>query len=189
LILLLLAFRLSPLLNSDFGVPRFLAAGILQDQGLWRVVNLLIFVAFVVYLLARKLKIGKALDDRAAGIVKELELARAEKEAAEKELEQVRARLAGLDAEIASMKEQAKVEGEREVARINQMAASEAEKIGQLGQREVEGIARATRSELRQFMVDRSVVLAEASIRETIKPEDNRRIWSEFVEGLGEVKN
>lgn len=163
------------------------ATGLLSNKPLWRVINLLIFVIFLVYIFRNKLQIGKVFDDRAASIVKELEQAKQEKQEAHDRLQEVEARLAGLDQEVAAIRAEAERESAREAERIKQAAAADAEKIRVTTQREIEGAMKAARTELRAFVADQSVALAEGIIRREMRPEDNSRMVNKFIDDLSGV--
>jgi F-type H+-transporting ATPase subunit b len=153
----------------------------------WRIINLLVFAIVLIYIFQSKLKIGQIFDRRASSIAKELEESRREKLEAEERLGRIDARLAGLDKEIAGLKAQAELEAKREAERIRQAAAADAEKIQQLARREIDGALKAARSELRAFVADHSVTMAEGIIRKGIRPDDNNRLLSRYVDDLGEV--
>ncbi|MCI0490140.1 MAG: ATP synthase F0 subunit B [Blastocatellia bacterium] len=162
--------------------------GFLKNQGLWRVINLLVFVIILIYILRNRIGIGHLFDKRAASIVKELERARVEKQEAERKLAEVDARLGRLDQEVAEMRAEAEREALRERERIGQVAAADAEKIRQAAEREIEGAMKAARTELRAFVAEHSVDMAEAIIRREIRPEDNSRLLSKYIDELREVK-
>ena len=161
------------------------ATGLLSNKPLWRVINLSIFVIVLVYFLRNKLR--KFFDDRAASIVKELEQAKREKQEAQERLQELEARLAGLDQEVAAIRAEAEREGVREAERIKQAAAADAEKIRLTAQREIEGAMKAARTELRAFVADQSVALAEGIIRREIRPDDNTRMVNKFIDDLSGV--
>ncbi|HWN99687.1 MAG TPA: ATP synthase F0 subunit B [Blastocatellia bacterium] len=163
------------------------AGGFFKNADLWRVINLLIFVVILVYLLRNKIRIGQVFDNRAASIVKELEQAREEKQAAERKLAELEARLGRLDQEVEEIRAQFERESRAEAERISQSAQADAEKFRQTAQREIEGAMRAARSELRQFVAEHSVKVAEEIIRREIRPEDNSRMFTKFVDELQEV--
>ena len=156
----------------------------LKNQGLWQVINFIVFVAIMIYILRNKIGIGKVFDDRAAAIRKELDKAKIEKEEAERKLAEVEARMSKLDEEVAQMRAEADLEAEREATRIREAAALEAEKIKLMTAREVEGAMKEARAELRAFVADNSVAMAEAIIRRELKPEDNSKILNKYVEEL-----
>lgn len=154
----------------------------------WRIVNFLIFVAFIVYLLIKKIKIGEVFDRRASDIRQQLEQARQGKEEAERRLAEVEARLKNLDQEIARIKADSERESEREKERILKEAEADADKISHTAQREIEGAMKAVKSDLRAFVAEQSVQLAESIIRKEMKPEDSSRLLNRYIDELGEVK-
>lgn len=158
-----------------------------HNATLWRVINLLIFVIILVYIFQKKLRIGQVFDNRAASIAKELEQAKRDKQEAQERLQELEARLGRLDQEVAEIRAEAERESAREAERIRQAAAADAEKIRQTAQREIEGAMKNARSELRAFVAERSVVLAEGIIRREIRPEDNTRLVNKFIEDLSEA--
>ena len=160
------------------------AGGFFNNASLWRVINLLVFVVILVYLLRNKIHIGQVFDNRAASIIKELEDARRDKQEALQKLAEVEARLGRLDQEVAEIRAQAERECQAEAERISQAAQADAEKIRQTATREIEGAMRAARSELRDFVAEHAVKLAEDVIRREIRPEDNSRMFTRFVDDL-----
>jgi len=154
----------------------------------WRIVNLLIFIVLLVYILVKKVRVGKVFDDRAATILKELEQARRDKEEAQRRLAEVEARFGRLDQEIAEIRAESERESQREAERISQAAAADAEKIRLTAQREIEGAMKAARTELRAFVAEQSVERAETLIRRDIRPEDNQRMLNKYMDELSEVK-
>ena len=156
-------------------------------QPWWRPINLLIFLIFLVYLLVKKLRVGQVFDNRAATIVKELEQARRDKEEAQRRLAEVEARFARLDEEVAGIRAEAEREAAREAERLRQSAAADAEKIRLTAQREIDGAMKAARTELRAFVAEQSVALAETMIRRDIRPEDNQRLLNRYMDELSEV--
>jgi F-type H+-transporting ATPase subunit b len=163
------------------------ATGLWANKPLWRVINLLIFVIFLVYVFRNKLQIGKVFDDRAASIVKELENAKKEKQEAQERLHEIEARFARLDEEVSTIRAEAERDSAREAERIKQAAADDAEKLRQTAQREIEGAMKAARTELRAFVADQSVALAEGIIQREIRPDDNTRMVNKFIEDLSGV--
>jgi F-type H+-transporting ATPase subunit b len=154
---------------------------------LWKVLNFAIFAIIMIYLLRNKIGIGKIFDDRAASIRKELDKARQEKAEAERKLGEVEARLSRLDEEVAQMREEAAREAEREATRIREAAALDAEKVKQTAAREIEGAMNDARAELKAFVAENSVALAEAIIKKEFNATDNTRMLNQYVAKLGEV--
>jgi F-type H+-transporting ATPase subunit b len=159
----------------------------LLNKPLWKIINFVIFVALMIYLLRNKIGIGKVFDDRAVTIRKELDKAKHEKAEAERKLAEVEARLGRLDEEVAQMREEAAREAEREAARIREAAAVDAEKIKLTAAREIEGAMKDARAELKAFVAENSVGMAEAIIKRELNAADSSRMLNQYVEKLGEV--
>jgi ATP synthase F0 subunit b len=154
----------------------------------WRLFNLLLFVVFLIYILAKKVRIGQVFDNRAAKIVQELEQARRDKEEAQARLAELEERFARLDQEMARIREETERESERELERIRQTAEADAEKIRLAARRETEGAMKAARTELRTFVAEHAVQLSETIVKREIRPDDNARMFHRYVDELGEVK-
>ncbi|HEX8423819.1 MAG TPA: ATP synthase F0 subunit B [Pyrinomonadaceae bacterium] len=153
----------------------------------WKFVNLAIFVFALVYVLRRPL--GEAFRARREGIRRDLMRAQEERNAALAKLEEVEARLARLDAEIASVREQADREAAEEQERIKRATEEDARKLREQAQREIESAGKAARQELRRYAAEQSVRLAEEMIRRDMRPEDDARLVNLQVEELGGVKH
>ena len=156
-------------------------------QPWWRPINLLIFVIFLIYILVKKVRVGEVFDTRAATILKELEQARRDKEEAQRRLAEVEARFERLDQEVAAIRAESEREAVREAERIRQAAEADAEKIRQTARREIDGAMKAARTELRAFVAEQSVGLAETIIRRDIRPDDNKRMLNRYIDELSEV--
>jgi F0F1-type ATP synthase membrane subunit b/b' len=115
--------------------------------------------------------------------------AQEERNAAIAKLEEVEARLVRLDAEVASVREDAEREAAEERERIRLSTEEDARKLREQAQREIESAGKAARQELREFAAEQSVRLAEEMIRRDIKPEDDARLVSLRVEELGGVRH
>jgi F-type H+-transporting ATPase subunit b len=161
------------------------ASGLLNPS-LWKVINLLVFVIILIYILRNKIGIGKIFDNRADSIVKKLEQAARDKQEAQDRLQELEARLGRLDQEVAQIRADAERESAREAERIRQTAEADAEKIRQTAQREIEGAMKAARGELRAFVAEQSVALAEGIITREIRPDDNSRMLNRFIDELNE---
>lgn len=154
---------------------------------LWRWVNLLIFV-YLFYRILRR-PVSESMRARREGIRRDLMRAQEERNAALAKLEEVDARLAKLDAEVASVREQSEREAAEERERIRKSTEDETRKLREQAQREIESAGKAARQELREFAAGQSVRLAEEMLRRDIKPEDDARLVSLRVEELGGVRH
>lgn len=160
----------------------------LPEISTWaKIFNLLLFVGVMVYILRRPL--GEALRTRRENIRRDLMRAQEERNAALAKLEEVETRLARLDAEVAAVRAQAEREAEDERVRIERATEEEMRKLREQSQREIEGASKAARQDLRRYAAEQSVRLAEEIIRRNMRPEDDARLVSGYVEELGGIKN
>jgi F-type H+-transporting ATPase subunit b len=150
---------------------------------LWKFINLILFVGVLVYILRRPL--GDALRTRRETIRRELVRAQEERNAALAKLEEVEARLARLNAEVASVREHAEKEAVEERERVLRSTEDDARKLREQAQREIESAGKAARQELRKYAAEQSVRLAEGMIRRDIRPDDDARLVNLNVEELG----
>jgi F0F1-type ATP synthase membrane subunit b/b' len=153
----------------------------------WRFVNLFIFIGLFIYILRRP--VSEAMRARREGIRRDLMRAQEERNAALAKLAEVEARLARLDAEVASVREQTKKEAAEEGERIRISTEEETRKLRIQAQREIESAGKVARQELREFAAEQSVRLAEEMIRLDIKPEDDARLVGLRIEELGGVRH
>ena len=152
----------------------------------WKFLNLFIFVGALIYILKRPL--SEAMRARREGIRRDLMRAQEERNAALAKLEEVEARLARLDAEVASVREQSQREAVEERERIKRATEEESQKLRDQARREIESAGKAARQELRQYTAEQSVRLAEEVIRREMRPEDDARLVDLQVEELGGVR-
>jgi len=152
---------------------------------LWKFVNLAIFVLALVYILTRKANLGEAFRSRRESIKRELARAQQERDAALAKLKEVEERLARLDTEVATIKEQSKREAAEERERISRSTETEIAKLSEQAQREIENAGKTARHELRRYTAEQSVRLAEEMIRREMKPEDDARLISRNIEEIG----
>ena len=155
---------------------------------LWKFLNLLIFLVCALYLHRRFGRpVREALRARGERIKHDLAKAQQERDQALAKLAEVEARFADLDAEIATIKERAKVEGEAERQRIKQATEEEVSRIRGQAKREIESAGKAARHELRKFAAAESVRLAEEILRVEIGSDDDARLTSKSVQELGRI--
>lgn len=153
---------------------------------LWKFVNLLVFVAGVIYLHQRFGKpMSQALRLRQQSIKRELLEAQQERDGALAKLAEVEARLERLEGEISTIRDQSLAEAGAERERIERATNVEMAKLRQQAQREIELAAKIATQELRRFAAYQSLSLAEEAIRRDIRPEDDKRLISLNLEELG----
>ena len=145
----------------------------------------LLFVGLLVYLLRRPL--AESLRARRENIRAQLMRAQEERNAALAKLEDVNARLARLDAEVEAVRTQTQREAAEERERIERATEEEMSRLRGQAQREIESAAKTARADLRAYTAEQSVRLAEELIRRDLRPEDDARLMSEYVEDLGGI--
>ena len=175
-----------------FGLMTFL---LFAAEGAWgeylpavaKVFNLLLFAGVMIYILRGP--VGQAFRDRRESIRRELMRAQEERNSALAKLAEVEGRLAQLDTEVEAIRAQARRDAEEERARVERQTEDEIRKIREQSQREIESAAKAARAGLRAYAAEQSVRLAEEMIRRDIRPEDDARLVSEYVEELGGIRH
>ena len=152
----------------------------------WKFVNLLLFIGVLVFLLRRP--IGASMVARRDAIRQELMRAQEERRAALAKLEEVEARLARLDAEVETVRAQAKREAEAERESITRSTAEETRRLREQARREIESAGKIARQDLRRYAAEQSVRLAEDLIRRDIGAEDDTRLMNDYIGDLGGIK-
>lgn len=151
----------------------------------WKFFNLLVFVGALAYFLRRPL--SESLVARREAIRRELMRAQEESRAARAKLDEVEARLARLDSEVETVREQARREAAEERERIARATEEEMRRLREQARREIEGAGKSARQELRRYAAEQSVQLAEELIRRDMRGEDDTRLMGEYVEELGGI--
>ena len=152
---------------------------------LWKFVNLALFAGGLIYVLTRKVKLGEAFKTRRETIKQELAKAQQERDAALTKLKEVEDRLARLDSEVSTIREQSKQEAAEERERIAKSTEVEVARLSEQAKREIERAGKAAKHELRLYAAQTSVRMAEEIIRREIKPEDDARLLQRNVQELG----
>ena len=152
----------------------------------WRFFNLLLFVGALIFLLRRP--ISASLMARRDAIRQELMRAQEERRAALAKLEEVEARLARLDAEIETVRAQARREADAERENITRATAEETRRLRDQARREIESAGKVARQDLRRYAAEQSVRMAEELIRRDIRAEDDTRLMKDYIGELGGIK-
>lgn len=152
----------------------------------WKFINLFLFVGALIYILRRPL--SEAMRARRESIRRELLRAQEERDAANAKLKEIEGRLARLDAEVASVREQSSREAAEERERIRQSTETEMQKLREQARREIESAGKVARHELRRDAAEQSVRLAEEMIRRDMHTEDDARLVRDQIEELGGIK-
>lgn len=148
---------------------------------IFRWINFVVLVAILAYGFS---KAAPKFRKSSAEIKRKIAEGTRAREAAEQQRREVRTKMAGIDAEVATMREEAKRGAEAEAERIRALARSEAETIERAAQAEIAAAERASRLELRATAARLAVERAEAMLRERISASDESALLRTFVADL-----
>ncbi len=148
----------------------------------WKWGNFLLLFGGLAYYLRRPLR--EFLQTRARGIEEGLANGKRAQEEAGAKMSAIEARLARLDEEIDGLRQQAARESDDDRRRIVDNSNAEAEKVVAVARREIEGLQRSARMELKAHVARLAVDLAEERLRKDLEPNQNQRIISRFVRSL-----
>jgi F-type H+-transporting ATPase subunit b len=146
---------------------------------LWILLNFAVLMWLLEKLLFSKLRAKTAA--KSDGIKSELDRASAARKAAEGVMTDVRARLAKLDGEVASILDDAKARAEADRARIVAAAEAEAERIKATARASAEREAELRRRQLETEIVESAIARAEVILRGRINAADQSRMVDDFV--------
>jgi F-type H+-transporting ATPase subunit b len=127
--------------------------------------------------------------NRAAGISEKIAEGAGAREAAERQRQEIRAKVANLENEIEQLRVQGKRDAEEEARRLRDTVRSESEKIEQAARAEIDAAARAGRLELKVLGARLSVQLAEAMLRQELTADAEAKLFRSFVGELGRNVN
>ena len=106
------------------------------------------------------------------------------REAAERQRQEVQAKLANIQSEIATMRAESKRDAEAEAQRLRSLAREEDQKIERAAQAEIAAAERASRLELKVLAARLAVERAEALLRSELTPESEATLFQTFVQEL-----
>lgn len=154
---------------------------------LWKFFNLFLFIAVLIFILRKP--ISESMRERRDGIRRDLMRAQEERNAALTKLQEVEARLGRLDAEVLTVREQARKDAAQEKERIALATLDDSQKLRDQAVREIENAGKAARQELRRYTAEQSVRLAEEMVRRDISPEDDAQLVKMSIDELGGVRS
>ncbi len=151
-----------------------------------RVINFAILAGALVYLLKKPL--GNYLEAKTDQIRQDLAEAAGKRERAETERKEAKARLEGLDQEIAEARKKGLSEAEAERLRILEAAKADAMRLAEHAKTELADELELARRKLTARAAELSVEVARKKIGEQIGDDDRRRLFEKGLEKLGEVR-
>jgi F-type H+-transporting ATPase subunit b len=111
------------------------------------------------------------------------------REAAERQRQEIQAKVANLQNEIEQLRLQGRRDAENEAQRLRDTVRSESEKIELAARAEIDASARAGRLELKALGARLSVQLAEAMLRQELTSQAEAKLFRSFVAELGRNVN
>lgn len=127
--------------------------------------------------------------NRAAVISEKIAEGARAREAAERQRQEIRAKVANLQNEIEQLRLQGRRDAENEAQRLRDTVRSESEKIEVAARAEIDAAARAGRMELKALGARLSVQLAEAMLRQELTSQAEAKLFRSFVAELGRNVN
>ncbi|MGH9748143.1 MAG: hypothetical protein ACRD59_18760 [Candidatus Acidiferrales bacterium] len=127
---------------------------------------------------------GPAFRANAEDISKKIEEGARAREVAEKQKQEMEAKLANLPNEIVQMRAEAKRDSEAEAQRLRALAREEAQKIEKAALAEIAAAERAARMELKAVAARMAVERAEALLRKELTPNAEQKLFQAFVAEL-----
>jgi len=155
-------------------------------QWVWQLANLILFIGVLVYFVARPL--ATAFRNRQLAVEARLKEARERRAEAARFETQMHERMQALEREVADIRKQGQADGESARAALEGRAKEEAERIRVNAEEEIERRVAAAKAELREEAAKLMASAACEIVAREITPEDQRRLLTESVARLKEVR-
>lgn len=144
--------------------------------------NLVLYIALIATFVRRPA--SDAIRDRALGIRKAITDSARERDEARDHHDEVNARLARLEDEIAGMRAEAEADAKLESERMIERARTEAGRIAALAERNIRDEVARARLELQRDAADLAIQLAENTLKGAVGADDQERLAREFLASL-----
>ena len=158
----------------------------LLSPTLAKLINLVVYVGILVFLIRKPMAAFFA--SRTAEIQESLQRADREKREALAQLKTVEERLNKLDSEIAEIKAQAMQEAEAEYQRVLKGAEEDSAKLRETAEREIQGLVKTAKTDLKAYAAAQSVAIAEGLIRQEMREADAHKIVDDYISELEGAK-
>ena len=159
------------------------ATGLNPLTAYWVFVVLNFAIIAVLLVLIMKSRLPAAFRSRSQSIQQGIAEARQASEEAQRRLGDIESRLARLSSEIATVAAAADAEAQKEEARILDAAKEDKRKIVEAAQQEIDAATRLARTELRAYVSELAVALAEKRIQ--VSASTDQELVRTFVDQLG----
>lgn len=153
----------------------------------FRWINFAIVLGLIAYALVKLA--GPGFRTKAQEISDKIAEGARARETAERQRQEIQAKVANLQNEIEQLRVQAKRDAEAEAQRLRDTGRAESEKIEQAARVEIDAAARAGRQELKALGARLSIQLAEAMLRQELTPQAETKLFHSFVAELGRNVN
>lgn len=148
---------------------------------LFRWINFGIIFALIVYAFVKAVPAFRSHREEISRQIQEGTRAR---EAAERDLREVQAKMAGIEALKAELRAEAKRAAEAESQRVRELAKTEAGMIEQAAQAEIAAAERAARTELRRFAARKAIERAKGILQDEMTSKAEAVLFGTFVTEL-----
>jgi len=149
-----------------------------------RLINFGLLAFLLYYLVVRVGRLPDALQTQREELLREMEEARQQKEAAEAKWREVQARLQTLSDELERMRQAAEADAQREAERILTEAAAEVERLKHLAEEEIRRAAAFARAEVQAYVATAVARMVEGLLKAHLTPEDHVRLIEASLEKL-----
>lgn len=163
--------------KSYFGIPGWIL----------KIANMLLFIGVLVYLTGGPVK--KAFAERTQAIRAASAEARERREKADRMAGEIQARLAAIEAEVRAIHERAATEGERQKKELMSAAEAESAKMLAAAKNEVDNRLKHARTELTEYAGQLASQRAESILRDQITEQDQKKLFQESLQEVGEVRS
>jgi F-type H+-transporting ATPase subunit b len=147
----------------------------------FRWINFAIVLGLIVYALR---KAAPGFRSRTEEISRKIAEGTRAREAAEKQRREAQAKLAGIQTDVAELREEAKRAAAAESERLRELAKVEAAAIERAAQAEIAAAERAARLELKALAARMAVERAEALLQKELTPQSETALLGAFVAEL-----
>ncbi|HET8889305.1 MAG TPA: ATP synthase F0 subunit B [Candidatus Angelobacter sp.] len=161
--------------------------GLTDDQAYWLCIVLNFAVIFLAIARLMRKKLPGYFSGRTSAIQKGIEEARKMSEDARRRLDDVEGRLSRLDSEIAAMRSEAEENAKAEEQRLLAAGEEERKRIVASAEQEIEMAANTARRELKSYVGELAIELAEKKIR--VNKDTDEALVRAFTTQLGKDGN
>jgi F-type H+-transporting ATPase subunit b len=161
--------------------------GLTDDQAYWVCIGINFAIVFGTIAIMLRKKLPGYFTGRTSTIQKGIEEARQASEEARQRLSDVEGRLSRLDSEIAGMKREADENAKAEEQRIQAAGEEERRRIVASAEQEIEMTANAARRELKSYVAELAIELAEKKIR--VSKDTDEALVRAFTAQMGKDGN